>query len=167
MENTSLRLVGRAATAVLEQLTTGLGDGNSRAFDEPTHTHMALEVRRLTSDPAGSLFSIGHYHAQQVGQNRSVLADPEVLFVRFAHGSWLPLSLCTPFEHVVTVDLRRVPRILRPAEHARLVRLVDDWMLNVARAGLLPIAEPISEHQQMWSRSASAAVSSKLRDALA
>ncbi|HEX3775059.1 MAG TPA: hypothetical protein VHV51_11385 [Polyangiaceae bacterium] len=157
MKNTSLRLVGATAAAILDQATATLRSGDSRFLREPTGIHMALRAARLPDHPAGSMFSVGHYHQCRAGAERGFLADPEVVLLRLTSSEWLPLSIRTPFAHVVTLDTSDTPRLLDSTEHIRLARFVDAWMVSVVQARLLPSSDPVSERAKMWSPSSCAA----------
>jgi hypothetical protein len=98
---------------------------------EPSDVHMPLRVRRLDDVAPGSLFSVGHYHESTAGTAHTLVADPEVVFLRADSGDWVSLSFRAPFAHVATVDVGDSIRLLRAAEHATLVKLVEVWMRNV------------------------------------
>lgn len=103
------------------------------------------------------MFSVGHYHQCRAGAERGFLADPEVVLLRLTSSEWLPLSIRTPFAHVVTLDTSDTPRLLDSTEHIRLARFVDAWMVSVVQARLLPSSDPVSERAKMWSPSSCAA----------
>jgi len=97
---------------------------------------MPLRVRRVGDSALGSLFSVGHYHESTVGTALLLVDDPQVTVLRTESGDWVPVSLRTPFAHVVTAEATDSVRLLRTDEHARLVKLVEVWMRNI-RTNLL------------------------------
>lgn len=104
---------------------------------DPAGTHMDLRVERLGDDHAGSLL-VGHYFESHEGWARTLVPDPEVLLLRTPSGEWVPLSVRTPWGGLVTAEGGGDGvRVVRAGQHARLVRMVEEWMESVESAGLV------------------------------
>lgn len=116
---------------------------------DPAGTHMSLHVGHLGDGDAGSLFLLAYYFESLEGWGRSLVPDPEVLLLRTRSGGWVPLSVRTPWVSVVTAEISDGGvRVVLAGEHARLVRLVEAWISNVARAGLVPTERVVAGPNQ-------------------
>ena len=81
-----MKAVSKAAATVLDKLTAGLdADGKAARIDNAHGTFMAICVERIGALGAmGPLFSVAHYFTQ----NGDLMADPEMIFLRGADGSY-------------------------------------------------------------------------------
>jgi hypothetical protein len=122
----------------MQRATASLAPWSLEVQRDPAGTHMAFHVEHLGDDDAGSLFLLAHYFESLEGWGRSLVPDPEVLLLRTRSGEWVPLSVRTLWESWVTAEIGDGGvRVVRAAEHRQLVQLVEAWMENVERAGLL------------------------------
>jgi len=83
-----MKRVSKAAALVLDRLTYRLdADGQATRIDNAPGTFMRVCVERigLLAD-LGPLFSVAHYY-EQMGD---AMADPEMIFLRGAEGSYYP-----------------------------------------------------------------------------
>ena len=120
-----LSFLSRAA-AVLDELTAGLGVGQSRKVDRSS-VFMAVHVECLHSTPLGPLYSIAHYYESQ----GDFCCDPDVTLVRTADG-WSPVSFQNSIAYRVAVHFHEDGTVEADEREQRdLVSFVGTWMENV------------------------------------
>lgn len=126
--------VCKFASAVLDELTANLGVGDSRKFDRGIG-FMPVHVECLQQTSLGPLFSIAHYFEL----NGDLVADPDVLFLRLADGSWTPISFRSSIAYRVAVHFLDDGTVeVDEREQRELTRFANVWMKNVSEQQGLP-----------------------------
>jgi hypothetical protein len=121
-----LAFLSRAAAAVLDELTDGLGVGQSRKIDRST-AFMAVHLECLQSTPVGLLFSVAHYYES----NGDLCCDPDVTLVRTADG-WSPVSFQNSIAYRVAVRFGADGTVeVDEREQRELISFVGTWMANI------------------------------------
>lgn len=117
-----------SASAVLDELTDGLDVGDSRKVDRALG-FMPVHVECLQQTSLGPLFSIAHYF-EMAGD---LVADPDVVFLHRADGSWAPTSFRTSIAFRVAVHFHD-DGVVEVDERGQreLVRFANHWMKNVS-----------------------------------
>jgi hypothetical protein len=129
-----LKVLSRAAAAVLDELTSGLDVGDSRKIDRGLG-FMPVHVECLQRTGLGLLFSIAHYYEQ----NGDLVPDPDVVFVRTANG-WSPVSFRNSIAYRVALHFHEDGTIeVDEKEQTDLVSFCNLWMRNIReQQGLSP-----------------------------
>jgi hypothetical protein len=129
--------LSRAAAAVLDQLTDGLGVGESRKLDRGAG-FMAVSVECLQQTGLGPLFSVAHYF----NSNGDLVPDPDVVFVRAADG-WSPMYFqdSRSYREAVTIHADGTIEV-DENEQRDLVSFCNMWMRNIREQQALPTRKP-------------------------
>jgi len=121
-----LRVVPRAAAAVLDELTNRLGVGQSRKLDRST-AFMAVHVECLQQTGLGPLYSIAHYYEQ----NGDLVPDPDVTLARTADG-WSPVNFQNSLAYRVAVHFHEDGTVeVDEREQRDLCDFVETWAANI------------------------------------
>jgi hypothetical protein len=131
----SLHFISGFGAAILNELTAGLGVGDSRKLDRGLG-FMAVHVECLHDRPGvGPLFSVAHYYEQ----SGDLVPDPDVVFVRSPQG-WSPVSFQNSMAYRVAVTFHDDGTIEVDAkEQSDLVSFCNVWMRNIQQQqGLSP-----------------------------
>ena len=121
-----LKVLSRAAAAVLDELVADLDVGDSRKVDRGTG-FMAVHVECLHRSGLGLLYSIAHYFESQ----GDLVPDPDCVFVRAATG-WSPVSFQNSIAYRVAVHFHEDGTIeVDEKEQADLVSFCNLWMRNI------------------------------------
>lgn len=129
-----LATVCKLARAVLDELTVALDPGGSRKIDRGLG-FMAVHVERLHKTEIGPLFSVAHHYESQ----GDLVADPDVVFVWLADGSWAPISFRDSLAYRVAVTFHEGDGVeVDEKEQRDLVRFCNVWMTNVSEQQGLP-----------------------------
>jgi hypothetical protein len=129
-----LKVLSRAAAAVLDDLTSGLDVGDSRKIDRGLG-FMPVHVECLQRTGLGLLFSVAHYYEQ----NGDLVPDPDVVFVRTANG-WSPVSFQNSIAYRVAAHFHEDGTIeVDEKQQTDLVSFCNQWMRNIQeQQGLSP-----------------------------
>lgn len=119
-------IIDTKTVRVLDALTKGLGQGESRKIDNSNGTYMAVHVERLH----GQVYSIAHYYVQ----NGDMVCDPDMTFLR-VRNAWLPLTFEQGgllYQVAVELDDQGRPRTYRPGALREQIEFARTWMANIA-----------------------------------
>ena len=126
--------VCKLARAVLDELTVDLDPGGSRKVDRGIG-FMAVHVECLQETESGPLFSIAHYFEQ----NGDLVADPDVVFVQIADGSWAPVSFRNSLAYRVAVTFHEGGIVeVDEREQRDLVQFANVFLKNISQQQGLP-----------------------------
>ena len=128
MRSGHLKVLGRQACQVLDQLCEGVAHGESRRVDNTQGTFMPVSIEHLSVTPIGSIFSVAHYFEQ----NGDLIADPDMTFLRAMGGTWSALSYQDSSGYRRGAEVTAEGRVrIWPREHAAQTRFGAIWMRNI------------------------------------
>jgi hypothetical protein len=119
--------VNKQAAAILDELTRDLDVCQSRKLDAG-RGYMPVHIECLQVSGLGRHFSIAHYFEQ----NGDLVPDPDVVLVRRADGSWVPISFQNSIAYRVAVRWLEDGTIEVDERQQRdLASFVNTWMKNI------------------------------------